>query len=76
MRIDGKGRIDRTRPLTFSFDGVTYPAYKGDTLASALMTNDIRTVGRSFKYHRPRGILTAGSEDPNAMVEILGPANQ
>ena len=76
MRIDGKGRIDRTRPLTFSFDGVTYPAYKGDTLASALMANDIRTIGRSFKYHRPRGILTAGSEEPSALVEIIGPSNQ
>jgi heterotetrameric sarcosine oxidase alpha subunit len=76
MRIDGKGRIDRTRPLTFSFDGVSYPAYKGDTLASALMANDVRVVGRSFKYHRPRGILTAGSEEPGALVEIIGPANQ
>ncbi|MDO9637566.1 MAG: sarcosine oxidase subunit alpha family protein [Pseudotabrizicola sp.] len=76
MRIDGKGRIDRTRPVTFSFDGRSYAGYKGDTLASALMANDVRVVGRSFKYHRPRGILTAGSEEPNALVEIVGPANQ
>ena len=75
MRIDGKGRIDRTRPVTFTFDGKAYPAYRGDTLASALIANDVRLVGRSFKYHRPRGILTAGSEEPNALVEIVGPAN-
>ncbi|RGP36584.1 sarcosine oxidase subunit alpha family protein [Pseudotabrizicola alkalilacus] len=76
MRIDGKGRIDRTRPVTFRFDGRAYAGYKGDTLASALIANDVRVVGRSFKYHRPRGILTAGSEEPNALVEIVGPANQ
>ncbi|MFN4153657.1 MAG: sarcosine oxidase subunit alpha family protein [Paracoccaceae bacterium] len=76
MRIDGKGRIDRTRPVTFHFDGRAYAGYKGDTLASALIANDVRVVGRSFKYHRPRGILTAGSEEPNALVEIVGPANQ
>lgn len=76
MRIDGKGRIDRTRPVTFTFDGRAYAGYKGDTLASALIANDVRVVGRSFKYHRPRGILTAGPEEPNALVEIVGPANQ
>lgn len=75
MRIDGKGRIDRTRPVTFTFDGVTYPGYRGDTVASALLANDRRLVGRSFKYHRPRGILTAGPEEPNALVEVVGPAN-
>ncbi|TGD42008.1 sarcosine oxidase subunit alpha family protein [Pseudotabrizicola sediminis] len=76
MRIDGRGRIDRTRPVTFRFDGRVFAGYKGDTLASALIANDVRVVGRSFKYHRPRGILTAGSEEPNALVEIVGPANQ
>ena len=76
MRIDGKGRIDRTRPVTFTFDGRPYAGYRGDTLASALIANDVRVVGRSFKYHRPRGILTAGSEEPNALVEVVGPANQ
>ncbi|WP_435258080.1 sarcosine oxidase subunit alpha family protein [Thioclava sp. FR2] len=75
MRIDGKGSIDRTRPLSFTFDGRQYAAYKGDTLASALLANDVRLVGRSFKYHRPRGVLTAGSEEPNALVEVVGPAN-
>jgi sarcosine oxidase subunit alpha len=76
MRIDGKGLVDRTKPLRFRFDGREYGGFKGDTLASALLANDVRLVGRSFKYHRPRGILTAGSEEPNALVEVVGPANQ
>lgn len=71
MRLAGKGLIDRSQPVTFTFDGVTYQGFRGDTLASALLANGVRLVGRSFKYHRPRGILTAGSEEPNAMVEIL-----
>ncbi len=76
MRIDGKGLIDRTKPVRFRFDGRDFAGYKGDTLASALLANDVRLVGRSFKYHRPRGILTAGSEEPNALVEVVGPSNQ
>ena len=64
------GLIDRSRPLAFSFDGRSYSGYQGDTLASALVANDVRLVGRSFKYHRPRGILTAGSEEPNALVTL------
>jgi sarcosine oxidase subunit alpha len=76
MRIDGKGLIDRTKPVRFRFDGKDYAGYKGDTLASALLANDVRLIGRSFKYHRPRGVLTAGSEEPNALVEVLGPKNQ
>ncbi|MFZ1469207.1 MAG: sarcosine oxidase subunit alpha family protein [Paracoccaceae bacterium] len=76
MRIDGKGIIDRTKPLAFRFDGSEYPAFRGDTIASALLANGVRLVGRSFKYHRPRGILTAGSEEPNALVEIFGKTNQ
>ena len=75
MRIDGKGRVDRSRPVTFTFDGTSYAGYRGDTLASALLANDVRLFGRSFKYHRPRGVLTAGSEEPNALVEVVGPAN-
>ncbi|MEY4982392.1 MAG: hypothetical protein RIR62_658, partial [Pseudomonadota bacterium] len=71
MRIEGRGLIDRSRPLRFRFDGVDYQGFQGDTLASALLANGVRLVGRSFKYHRPRGILTAGSEEPNAMVEVL-----
>ena len=70
MRLADRGRIDRSVSLPFSFDGKLLTGHHGDTLASALIANDIRLVGRSFKYHRPRGILTAGSEEPNALVEI------
>jgi len=70
MRVAGKGLYDRARTVTFTFDGVHYTGIEGDTLASALLANDVRLVGRSFKYHRPRGILTAGSEEPNALMTI------
>jgi len=76
MRHPGKGQIDRNRPIRFTFDGRPCTGYHGDTLASALMANGVKVVGRSFKYHRPRGILTAGSEEPNAMVEILEDGQQ
>src|SRR6202044_2343328 len=64
------GRIDRARTLQFTFDGRSYQGFVGDSLASALLANDVSLVGRSFKYHRPRGILSAGSEEPNALVTI------
>jgi methylglutamate dehydrogenase subunit C len=64
------GQIDRTWPLAFRFAGREYTGYRGDTLASALLANGIRLVGRSFKYHRPRGILSIGSEEPNALVTL------
>ena len=64
------GRIDRSRPLAFRFNGKDYQGYAGDTLASALLANDVHLVGRSFKYHRPRGILSAGAEEPNALVQV------
>ena len=64
------GRIDRTRPLSFSFDGRVMTGFAGDTLASALIANGVHLVARSFKYHRPRGILSAGSEEPNALLHI------
>jgi len=70
FRTASGGRVDRTLPLTFSFDDVTYRGYEGDTLASALLANGVHLVGRSFKYHRPRGIVTAGSEEPNALVGV------
>ena len=70
MRVAGKGLIDRNTSLSFRFDGNIYSGFAGDTLASALLANDVRMVGRSFKYHRPRGILTAGSEEPNALVTV------
>ena len=69
MRLDG-GMIDRSKPLNFRFDGNSYQGFDGDTLASALMANGVRLIGRSFKYHRPRGVLTAGSDEPNALVEL------
>ncbi|MDO5630792.1 MAG: sarcosine oxidase subunit alpha family protein [Paracoccus sp. (in: a-proteobacteria)] len=69
MRLAG-GLIDRNHGLMFSFDGQTYQGHAGDTLASALLANDVRLVGRSFKYHRPRGIFSAGSEEPNALVTL------
>lgn len=74
-RIEG-GQIDRSQPLKFSFDGKGYTGYAGDTLASALLANGIRLMGRSFKYHRARSPLTAGSEEPNALVELRGGARQ
>jgi sarcosine oxidase subunit alpha len=64
------GRVDRTRPLKFSFDGAAFEGLQGDTLASALLANGVHLVARSFKYHRPRGILTAGAEEPNALVAV------
>ncbi|AHM04159.1 Sarcosine oxidase alpha subunit [Roseibacterium elongatum DSM 19469] len=70
MRVEGRGRIDRSRTVKFSFNGTTLSGFPGDTLASALLARGRRLVGRSFKYHRPRGILTAGSEEPNALMEI------
>ncbi len=69
FRLIAGGQIER-RPLSFSFDGKQYQGFAGDTLASALLANGVRLVGRSFKYHRPRGILSAGPEEPNALVEL------
>lgn len=70
MRIDGKGLIDRDQPVAFKFNGATYHGFKGDTLASALLANRVKLVARSFKYHRPRGIMTDGSQEPNGLVEL------
>ena len=69
-RLATGGLIDRSQPLNFTFDGKSYQGFAGDTLASALLANGIKLVARSFKYHRPRGILSAGSEEPNALVEL------
>ena len=69
-RLANQGAIDRTRPLAFAYDGTRYEGYAGDTLASALLANGIHLVGRSFKYHRPRGIYSAGVEEPNALVQL------
>ncbi len=69
-RLPEGGAIDRSRPVGFSFNGRRYSGYAGDTLASALLANGVHLVGRSFKYHRPRGILSAGTEEPNAIVQL------
>ena len=70
LRVKSSKFIDETYKISFKFNNKTYYGYKGDTLASALLANNIHLVGRSFKYHRPRGIMTAGSEEPNAIVQL------
>ena len=69
-RLGTGGRINRAIPLTFTFNGRSYQGYQGDTLASALLANGVHFVARSWKYHRPRGIVTAGVEEPNAVVQL------
>ena len=70
FRLPDGGRIDRTRTLRFRFDGRSYASHPGDTLASALLANGVHLMGRSFKYHRPRGPIAAGAEEPNALVTV------
>lgn len=70
FRLPIGGRVDRSKPVRFTFDGKPYQGFVGDTLASALIANGVHLVGRSFKYHRPRGIMTAGAEEPNALVAV------
>ncbi|MBX2883955.1 MAG: sarcosine oxidase subunit alpha family protein [Granulosicoccus sp.] len=69
-RLGTGGRINRGKTLNFRYDNKSYQGFEGDTLASALLANGVTLVGRSFKYHRPRGIYTAGSEEPNALVQL------
>jgi len=69
-RLPEGGRIDRAASLAFRFDGKGYRGHPGDTLASALLASGVSLMGRSFKYHRPRGVVTAGSAEPNALVTI------
>ncbi|MEM9706950.1 MAG: 2Fe-2S iron-sulfur cluster-binding protein, partial [Pseudomonadota bacterium] len=70
FRLSSGGSIDRSRALPFTFDGKHYHGFAGDTLASALLANGQRLLGRSFKYHRPRGVVALGSAEPNALVEM------
>ena len=70
FRLVGGGRVDRRRRVDFRFNGLHYEGYRGDTLASALLANGVRTVGRSIKYHRPRGFLGSGVEEPNGIFTI------
>ncbi|MFN3499305.1 MAG: 2Fe-2S iron-sulfur cluster-binding protein, partial [Pannonibacter indicus] len=76
MRTGNGGRVDRSRHLSFTFDGKEMTGLAGDTLASALIANGVHLTGRSFKYHRPRGIVTAGSEEPNALVGVYRNGDQ
>ncbi|MDA1348781.1 MAG: 2Fe-2S iron-sulfur cluster-binding protein, partial [Chloroflexi bacterium] len=69
-RLAAGGRIDRDRPLGFVFNGRRLQGYQGDTLASALLANGVGVVNRSIKYHRPRGIVGSGAEEPNAVLQI------
>ncbi|KXJ31097.1 sarcosine oxidase subunit alpha [Pseudomonas sp. HUK17] len=69
-RLTQGGRLDRSQAITFTFNGQTYQGFKGDTLASALLANGVDVIGRSFKYSRPRGIVAAGAEEPNAIMQI------
>ena len=75
-RMSKGGQIDRSTPVDFSFDGRSYQGFAGDTLASALLANNVRLIGRSFKYHRPRGLIAAGSEEPNGIVELRSGARR
>ncbi|MEM8976613.1 MAG: 2Fe-2S iron-sulfur cluster-binding protein, partial [Pseudomonadota bacterium] len=69
-RLAKGGRIDRKKPIVMRFNGTEVPAFDGDTAASALLANGVHFVGRSFKYHRPRGIVAAGAEEPNALLDV------
>ena len=69
-RLPSGGYLNRSKPLRFWYDGTGYQGYPGDTLASALLANGVTVVGRSFKYHRPRGVYSAGCEEPNALVQL------
>ena len=70
QRLPSGGRINRGRPIEFSFNDRNYQGFEGDTLASGLLANGLRLFGRSFKYHRPRGVFGSGSEEPNAIVQL------
>ncbi|WP_249138386.1 sarcosine oxidase subunit alpha family protein [Phenylobacterium montanum] len=70
FRTPAGGRIDRSKPVRFTFDGASYQGFEGDTLASALLANGVHLMGRSFKYHRPRGVIASGSDEPNALVDV------
>ncbi len=67
-RVNGRGKIDHAVPVNFTFDGKEFEGRQGDTVASALLANGVHLTGRSFKYHRPRGAVAAGSEEPNALI--------
>ena len=76
LRVKSSKIIDETYRIPFKFNGKIYYGFKGDTLASALLANNIHLIGRSFKYHRPRGFMTCGSEEPNAIVQLHNNSNR
>ena len=69
-RLSNEGLLNRNKEISFKFNGKKYNGYEGDTLASALLANGIHLVGRSFKYHRPRGFFGAGVDEPYAIVQL------
>src|SRR5580698_5919247 len=69
-RLPRGGVIDRGRRLSFRFNDKLYAGYGGDSLASALLANGVRTVARSFKFHRPRGLYSCGIEEPNGLLQL------
>ena len=71
FRLLSGGQINRAEKISFKFNGRYLFGFRGDTLASALLANGIHLIGRSFKYHRPRGVLTSGVEEPNALVQVI-----
>jgi sarcosine oxidase subunit alpha len=75
-RLSSGGAIDRRQVINFRFNGKAYQGFEGDTLASALLANGVRVVGRSFKYHRPRGIVSCGVEETNALVQLRSDLDQ
>ena len=70
LRVKSSEFLDETSRISFKFDGKTYYGFKGDTLASALLANNVHWIGRSFKYHRPRGFFGAGVDEPYAVVQL------
>ena len=70
QRLDNFGKINREKVLSFSWENKNYFGYEGDSLASALLANNIQIVGRSFKYHRPRGIMSCGVEESGGLVTV------
>ncbi|MEK9875003.1 MAG: 2Fe-2S iron-sulfur cluster-binding protein, partial [Pelagibacteraceae bacterium] len=70
FRLENEGLVNRSKPIDFIFNGKKYTGYEGDTLASALLANGVHLIGRSFKYHRPRGFFGAGVDEPNAKLQV------
>ena len=75
FRLENTGLVNRDKKLSFTFNGKSYYGYEGDTLASALIANGVHLVGRSFKYHRPRGFIGAGVDEPVSYTHLTLPTN-